>query len=230
MGAGEDARVAGQHAVDVGPDLDLVGGQGCADDGGSVVGAAAAEGRDDTVFGRADEAADHGHSLRGDPAAKQGIGFNEKGRSLRVPAVGDDDFARVEVDGVDACLAQSRGNDEAGEALPEARYGIGESRGRRSPVFDLAQDLAELVEQRPDIVGELQRLGAARQLRRFDEMKTKQSLCFAARGRDVSFAGEARDGEQPVCCLSHRRNHDCGTKQGVIANDRGNPLNGCCGL
>ena len=43
MAARQDRGIGGEHAVDVGPDLDLFGADARADDGGGEVGAAAAE-------------------------------------------------------------------------------------------------------------------------------------------------------------------------------------------
>ena len=65
----QNARVAGEHAVDVGPDLDLFGADAGADDGGGEVGAAAAERGGDAVFGGADEAA-HDDDCSARPAAE----------------------------------------------------------------------------------------------------------------------------------------------------------------
>ena len=50
MAAGHDGGVGGQHAVDIGPDLDLLGADTGADDGGREVGAAAAQRGGDAVF------------------------------------------------------------------------------------------------------------------------------------------------------------------------------------
>ena len=65
MATGQDGGVGGEHAVDVGPDLDLLGADARAHDGRGEVGAAAAERGGDAVLGGADEAAHHHHLLRG---------------------------------------------------------------------------------------------------------------------------------------------------------------------
>ena len=54
-------RIGRQHAVDVGPDLNLVDVEAGAEDGGRIVRPAAAERRGDAVGSRADEAAEHRH-------------------------------------------------------------------------------------------------------------------------------------------------------------------------
>ena len=59
VAAGEDGGVGGEHAVDVGPDLDLFGADARADDRRGEIGAAAAERGGDAVFGGGDEAAHH---------------------------------------------------------------------------------------------------------------------------------------------------------------------------
>ena len=51
VAAGDDARVGGEHAVDVGPDLNFFGVDAGPDDGGRVVGAAAAQSGGVAVFG-----------------------------------------------------------------------------------------------------------------------------------------------------------------------------------
>ena len=58
---GADAGVGRHDAVDVGPDLDGFGIHASADEGGGVVGSAAAEGGGDAIDGRPDEAAHDGH-------------------------------------------------------------------------------------------------------------------------------------------------------------------------
>ena len=57
-GVGDLARVGGEDAGHVGPDLDLVGVERGAEEGGAVVGAAAAERGRRAVRGAADEAGD----------------------------------------------------------------------------------------------------------------------------------------------------------------------------
>ncbi len=55
MAAGDDARIGREHAINVGPDLNLFGINARADDGGRVVGTAAAKGGGDAVLGGSDE-------------------------------------------------------------------------------------------------------------------------------------------------------------------------------
>ena len=81
-------------------------------------------------------------------AAEQGIGFDEEGRRLSVPAVGDDGVARVQMNGVNSGLAESGGDDDAGKTFAEAQYRIGKSRRERTGFRNFAQDLFEFVEKR----------------------------------------------------------------------------------
>jgi hypothetical protein len=60
--------------------------------------------------------------------------------------VGDDDFARVHVGGVDALLAEGRGYDAAGDALAVADNQVGDARGEFENGRQAAQDFIERVE------------------------------------------------------------------------------------
>jgi hypothetical protein len=53
MAAGQNGGVGGEHAVDVGPDLNFFGADARADDGRGEIGTAAAERGGDAVFGGA---------------------------------------------------------------------------------------------------------------------------------------------------------------------------------
>ena len=94
MAAGQDGGVGGEHAVHVGPDLDLFGADARAHDGGGEIGAAAAQRGGDAVLGGADEAAHHHHGVVGqrrDGGGEARVGFGKIGRGLGVALVGDDD-------------------------------------------------------------------------------------------------------------------------------------------
>ena len=70
---GDHARIGGQHAVDVGPDLDLVDVEAGAEDRGRIVGAAAPERRRDAARRGADEAAHHRDLAGGGLRADDGV-------------------------------------------------------------------------------------------------------------------------------------------------------------
>ena len=59
IAAGQNGRVGGEHAVDVGPDLDFLRADSGADDGRGVIGTAAAKRSGDAVFGGGDEPTHH---------------------------------------------------------------------------------------------------------------------------------------------------------------------------
>ncbi len=64
QGVGADARVGGHDAVNVGPDLDGIGGKRAAEQGAGEVGTAAAERGGDAGFVGGDEAAHDGNASR----------------------------------------------------------------------------------------------------------------------------------------------------------------------
>ena len=68
--------------------------------------------------------------------------------------VGDDDFARVDVGGIDAPLAEGRGDDAAGDALAVADDQVGDARGEFENGGEAAQDFVERVEFLVDEVDE----------------------------------------------------------------------------
>ncbi len=66
----------------------------------------------------------------------------ERNRLLEL-RVGDDDFARVDVGGVDAALAEGSGDDAAGEALAVADDEVGDARGEFEDCGKAAEDFVE---------------------------------------------------------------------------------------
>ena len=84
MAAGQDGRIGGEHAVDVGPDLDFFGLDAGADDRGGEVRSAAAERGGDAVVRRADEAAHHDDGVFGQGGdGRASAGRKSPGRSGR---------------------------------------------------------------------------------------------------------------------------------------------------
>ena len=146
VGAGNDAGIAGEHAVDVGPDLDFVGAESGTHNGGGVIGTAAPESGGHAVFGGADEAAHHGDLLARNLAAEQGVGFDEQRRGLGMAVIGDDRMARVQMNGVDSSLAECGRDDDARKAFAEAQNGVGKPRRERTGFRNFGQNLVEFVE------------------------------------------------------------------------------------
>ena len=89
------------------------------------VGAAAAQGGGDAGLVGGDEAAHHRHLALARSAGSSfscGALFDERvlrNRLLKL-RIGDDDLARVHVGGVDAALAEGRGDNAAGDALADS--------------------------------------------------------------------------------------------------------------
>ena len=89
--------------------------------------------------------------------------------------VGDDDFARVDVGGIDAALAKGGGDNAAGEALAVADDKIGDARRELENGGEAAQDFVERVELLLDQIAE--RSGVRR--------------CLDERAGGVAMAGSA---------------------------------------
>ena len=103
MSAPKNRGVGRQHAVDIGPDLDLFGADARPHDGRGVIGAPAAERGSDAIPGRADESAhDHDLCLRQgrNRFSQPGVSFGEEGSGLGVSVIGHDDAAGVDMCGV----------------------------------------------------------------------------------------------------------------------------------
>src|SRR5215472_939621 len=95
---GKQTRIAGEHAVDIGPNLDLRSVERGAHDGGSKIGTASAKSHSDSLFGRRDESAHDNHfagSINGiaEPAIRLRILWS----GTSVFAVGDDYSTSIKV-------------------------------------------------------------------------------------------------------------------------------------
>ena len=124
--------------------------EGTADEGSGEVGAAAAECGGDAGFVGADEAAQDGDAAGVDVGADATVAavFDERvlGDGFLVGRVGEDDVAGVDVDGVEAALAEGVGDDDAGEAFAIADDEVGDARGEFEDGGEAAQDFVESVE------------------------------------------------------------------------------------
>ena len=113
----EEPRVGGEHAVDVGPDLNLGRAQARADERRRVVRPSPAERRRHALGRRADEAAQHGNRAavdeRAHGAGELVSGRRRERRRLLVPAVGDHHVARVDPFGRHAGVPQHGGRQPA---------------------------------------------------------------------------------------------------------------------
>ncbi len=223
MAAGEHGGVAGEHAVDVGPDLDLLGADARADDGGGEVRTAAAERGGDAVFGGGDEAAHYDDVFSGerrDDCGEAGVGFRVERSGLGVAAVGDDQLARVGMDGGQAVRLEEADDDEAGEALAEAGDGVDGARGQLAENREAADEFGEFLEMFFD--------GALHA--GFAEMKIAQIVEQRESGVAMAGDGGAGDFEQLVGGFAHRGDDDDGMAGEAGFDDGGDAFDGGGGL
>ncbi len=116
VAARRDARVRSQHAVYIGPDLNLVGSDARAHDGRREIRAAPAKRGCDARLGRADETAHDdygGGGQRLHDFLEPPVSLRIVRRGLRVPRVGQDHLPRVYVHGFHAEAAEGQGHDGA---------------------------------------------------------------------------------------------------------------------
>ena len=135
-----------QHAVHVRPDLDGLGGQGGADDGGGVVGSSAAERGRDAVAGGGDVAGQHRH-LAGLHQRKQllphaGLGLADQRQRAPEGVVGDEEASRVHGLGRQALLAHRRRHDRVRETLAHGRDGVQGARAELAQVVHAHEERA----------------------------------------------------------------------------------------
>src|SRR5579885_3571629 len=100
MAARKNRRVGGEHAIHIGPDLNLFGFDAGADNGRREIRAAAAERRGDAVFRRSDEATHYDHAVlreARDGVLETPVSFTVDRRSLRVTMIGHDHLARIDM-------------------------------------------------------------------------------------------------------------------------------------
>src|SRR6185312_2343651 len=229
VSAGEDGGVGGEHAIDVGPDLDFFGIDAGADDGGGEIGAAAAERGGDAFNRGTDEAAHYNDALlceRGDGGGEAIVGIGKDGRGLGVAIVGDDDGAGIDVNGGHAVVFEGERDDVAGEALAVAGDGVDGARGElaeNGEAFDQFGHLLELVVK--DTV-ELGTLGERHYLAGFAGVEIAEVVELA----DVFFAiavdGGLGKGQEFVGGLAHRRDDDDRFTVEAVFDDGGDAFDG----
>src|SRR5208283_174883 len=133
MAAGEDGGIGRQHAVHVGPDLDLLGADAGSHDGRGEIGTAAAEGGGDAVLAGGDEAAHHDDASGGNRrhnGGKARVGLWEQRRGLRVALIGDDKVARIQVPGFHARMAKGLSDNVTRQAFAITRDSVNGARGK----------------------------------------------------------------------------------------------------
>src|ERR1035437_3803225 len=229
MAAGQDGGVGGEHAVHVGPDLDLFGIDARAHDCGGVIAATAAQRGGDAILRGGDEAAHHDHALGGqrwNGFLEARVGFREVRRGLGVALVGDHNVARIHVLGRHAEVADGEGDNVAGEALAVARDGVDGARrefAEDGEPFDQLRELLEvLVEEAVEIRAVAQRDRQARLARVVIAQVVQQADVFRALAAD----GGVGDFEQLVGGLPHRGDDHHRAARLAGADDAGDPRDG----
>jgi len=100
-GAGDEARIARHHAVDVGPDLDLIRADRRADDRGAVIRSATAESRRRSIASASDKSAHDRNEIpfeqRQQDVARRFPRVLHERTSLTEAVVGDDHLLGVDV-------------------------------------------------------------------------------------------------------------------------------------
>src|ERR1035438_8908983 len=115
-----------------------------------------------------------------------------------MPSIGDDCFARVQMNGVDSHLAETGGDHDTGKAFPEAQDRIAKSGRERAGLPNLLQDLIEFFEEPADLVIEPVSLRPPRETRRFREVEMLESRQCLAGCLQVAIRMQVRDGEKPI--------------------------------
>src|ERR1700726_1567291 len=126
---GTDSGIGGENAVNVGPDFDAVGAQASADDGGGKVGTAASDSGSDSGAIGADEATHHRYLA----CIQQRLNFFLQANvrllklrdGLHVAAVGEQDFAGVDVGSFKSAGGEGGSNDFAGKHFAEGGDVVG---------------------------------------------------------------------------------------------------------
>ena len=160
IGSGDDTRVGGHESIDVGPDLENAGIEGCCDDAGGVVRTATTEVGDLTTFGVCRDEARHerylGHFL---PRLTDKVGRQFAGQSRPASLhLGLDELAAV----VPYRIAHQGGHDLTAEAFAIADDGgVGLWRQVADEVHALI-DAAQFLEQTVDNADESLALVAGR--------------------------------------------------------------------
>ena len=166
MAAGQDGRVGGQHAVHVGPDLDLFGVDARAHDGGGVVAAAAAERGGDAVLGGGDEAAHHDHAFARPAAEWSSPGARRSPGKLGAACVWRLSVIITSRESTcSACMPKWRNaerHDVAGEPLAVAGDGVDGARrefAEHGEPFDQFGQLLEMLVEEAVEIGAVARAG-----------------------------------------------------------------------
>jgi hypothetical protein len=230
---GDDARIGGEHAVDIGPDLDLVDLEAGAENRCRVIRSAAPERRRHPRHGGADESADDRDLAGGDPRADDlpgpGAGGVHVGHRRGVLAVGDQHLARIHPGARQLLLGERRRDDPAAGQLTHRQQLVG--RARRDVA--VLRPRSRVRGQRVEIVGEaaLQRFErlAADEARRDGDVTGAEIAQDFCRLVALPLAGQPPGLDKAIGDLGHRRHDDDrrlvgGIRGELLADDVDDPV------
>src|SRR5712692_6038549 len=202
--------VASEHAVHVGPDLDFFSAYARADNGGSEVRPAAAQGGGHAVQAGADVSGQDDNAVvsqRGNCSRQPGISLAIQRRGLGVALVGDDHTARIQVRAAKPQIAERERNDKAREPLSIAGNGVARARRQLTAGGQLFDQSRQFAKMWLDDAVQLFAVGGRNHRPALPAVVLPQlaelleRLLLAAPGR------LGANGEQPVRSLPHRRDH-----------------------
>jgi hypothetical protein len=210
-GAGDHPRVGAQHPVHVGPDLDLLGPQPGAEEGGGVIRAPPAERGREPAGGRADETAENGHHAlveqRHELGSKALVRGLVVGLGCPVLRVGHQDRSRVDAAGRDPGVLEGGGHDAAARDLAERDDRVPGSERDLLDDSEGPDDRLELVEERVQAGEQLRLPLGVPDERRHLLVPAPKGADRLLRGRPLAGLDEVGDLEEAVRNLRQRRDH-----------------------
>src|ERR1700683_4975763 len=229
-GFGTDSGIGGQDAVDIGPDLDAVGAQARADDGGGKIRTASSDGGGDAGAIGADEAAHHRHlagaQQRLNLLLKLRVGFVVLRNRLRVVAVGNQDVAGVDMDSVEAACGNGSGDDFAGEHFAEGSNIVGRAGSDLADGGDAAQKFVERFKVNAQFGVEFGEAGGAQQFAGGVIVALLERAAEFEGGLPFAFSGGAGHGQQSVSYLGHGADHNHRILRQASRDNGGDPVDG----
>ena len=225
--AGDGARVHGEHAVHVGPDLDLLRVEQRAEERGGPVGAAAAEGGGDSLLGGADEAGQQGNPPLADQgqdaSAQAGLGVGQSRLGAAEGVVRHQDLTRIDGLRGQAAGREGGGGDLEREALAHGRDGVERARRELLEEVDALVEDAQLGEDGLDVTAESVFLGAVGQEAADGFVVPSPQLVHDRRALGIPLQGEAGSSDQLVGDAPEGRHDDERRPRPVIGDEPATP-------
>ncbi len=212
-GVRHDARIGGQHPVDIGPDLDRLRAERRADERCGVIRAAAPKRRSDSVLRRSDEPSHDRNFSFLHQGLKQFTGslrdFFRFGLGFHEMIVGDHHRAWIHVLGVEADFAEIGGDEIGRELLPVRGYRVERPRSHMPERGQRFSEMRELVEHRAQFRCNIERFAVRAQKRfAFVKMSVTQRFNSAQRADQMSLRRLFSDCEQCIGRSAKRRHDD----------------------